>query len=178
MTEGSRDPWRAQTKLVCTRTPVIPGWDWAKPACECWGSPAEGGWQGPALGTEGPAARVLGGGYVGISLLEEVSISHAREPADSRARLPQAEQLKERAHSPSHLQAIRFKSYRARPCPPQQDLVSPRASPSCQEVCTSFLSSSTRGQTEEARTMIPQPPGRKPQAENANQNHHMDHSLV
>ena len=167
------------TNKTCVhQDPRDPWMRLSKPACECWGSPAEGGQQGPALGTEGPAARVLGGGYVGISLLEEVSISHAREPADSRARLPQAEQLKERAHSPSHLQAIRFKSYRARPCPPQQDLVSPRASPSCQEVCTSFLSSSTRGQTEEARTMIPQPPGRKPQAENANQNHHMDHSLV
>ena len=65
------------------------------------------GRQGPALGTEVPAATVLGGGCVGISLLEEVSISHTREPADSRAGLPWAEQRTERAHSPSCLQTIR-----------------------------------------------------------------------
>ena len=89
--------------------------------------------QGPVLGTEVLAATVLGGGYVGISLLEEVSISHTREPADSRAGLPRAEQLTERAHSPSRLQTIRFKSYRAWPCPPEQDLLSPKASPFRQE---------------------------------------------
>ena len=42
----------------------------------------------------------------------------------------------------------------------------------------SLLSSSIRGQTEEPRTKIPQPPKQKPHSQKANQNDHMDHNLV
>ena len=45
------------------------------------------------------------------------------------------------------------------------------------ETLTSLLSSSIRGQTEEA-TIIPQPPAQKPQSRKANQNDHMDDSFV
>ena len=41
----------------------------------------------------------------------------------------------------------------------------------------SLLSSSFRGQTE-ARAIIPQPPEQKPQSQKANQNDHMNHSLL
>ena len=37
---------------------------------------------------------------------------------------------------------------------------------------------SIRVQTEEARTAIPQPPAQKSQSQKANQNDHIDHSLV
>ena len=54
----------------------------------------------------------------------------------------------------------------------------PTASPSHQEACTSLLSSSIRGQTEEARTIIQRPPEWKSQSQRANQNDHVYHSLV
>ena len=40
------------------------------------------------------------------------------------------------------------------------------------------LPSSIRGQREDTRTTIPQPPEEKPESAKANQNDHMDHSLV
>ena len=51
------------------------------------------------------------------------------------------------------------------------------ASLSHQEACTTLLCSSIRRQTEEAKTTISQPPEQK-QSQKANQNDHMDHSLV
>ena len=54
----------------------------------------------------------------------------------------------------------------------------PTTSSSHQEAGTSLLSSSIRGQTEEVWTITPQPPEQKPQSQKANQNDHMDHSLV
>ena len=62
--------------------------------------------------------------------------------------------------------------------PTEQDPVFPAASLSPQEACTSLLSSSIRGQTEEARTIVPQPPEQKQQSQKANQNYHIDYSLV
>ena len=72
-----------------------------------------------------------------------------------------------REHSPTHQQKIGLKTYWKWPCPPEQDPVFPTASPSHQEACTSFLSSSIRGQTEW-----------KPQSQNTNQTDHRDHNLV
>ena len=60
--------------------------------------------------------------------------------------------------------------------PVEQDPVFCTASPSHQEACTSLLSSSIRGQTEEARTTIPQLPEWKPQLLKAHKNDNMDHS--
>ena len=62
--------------------------------------------------------------------------------------------------------------------PTEQDPVFPAASLSPQEACTSLLSSSIRRQTEEARTIVPQPPEQKQQSQKANQNYHIDYSLV
>ena len=75
------------------------------------------------------------------------------EPVDSRGGSHQAKQLTGREYSSTHQQISGLKLG-----PPEQDLVFPTASPFHQETCTSFLSSSTRGQTEETRTIIPQPP--------------------
>ena len=47
----------------------------------------------------------------------------------------------------THQQTIVLNIYWAWPCPPKQDPVFPKASPSHQEACTSLLSSSIRGQT-------------------------------
>ena len=66
-------------------------------------------------------------------------------------------------------------------CPtehPEQDSVFPTANLSHQETCTSLLSSSIRGQTEEARTTIPQPTEWKLQSQKVIQNDHMNQSLV
>ena len=83
-----------------------------------------------------------------------------------------------REHIPIHQQKIGLKIYWAWFCPPEQDPVFPTVSPSHQEACSSLLSSSIRGQTEEARTINLQTPKWKPQSQKANQNDHMDHSLV
>ena len=48
--------------------------------------------------------------------------------------------------------------WRARPCPPEQDLAFPTASASHQDACTRLLFSSIREQTEEPRTTVPWPP--------------------
>jgi len=54
-----------------------------------------------------------------------------------------------REHSPIiHQQKIGLKIYRAWPCPPKQDPVSPPVSISHQEASVSLLSFSIRGQTE------------------------------
>ena len=76
-------------------------------------------------------------------------------------------QTTRREHSPIHQQKIGLKTYWAWPCPPEQDPVFCTASSSHQEACTSFLSSSIRGQTEW-----------KPQSQNTNQTDHRDHNLV
>ena len=68
-----------------------------------------------------------------------------------------------------HLSATGWKVYWAWPCPPEQDPVFPTASPSHQEAHTSLLSSSIRGQTEEARTAVPQPLEWKPLSQKASQ---------
>ena len=54
----------------------------------------------------------------------------------------------ERKHSPTHQEKIGLKTYWAWPCPSKQNPVFPTASPTHQEACTGFLSSSIRGQTE------------------------------
>ena len=48
-------------------------------------------------------------------------------------------------------------------CPLEQDPDFPTASLSHLEACTSLLSSPIRGQTKEARTSVPWPPGWKPE---------------
>ena len=53
-----------------------------------------------------------------------------------------------REHSLTHQQKIGLKIYWAQPCPPEQDSVFLKVSPSHQEACTNLLSSSNRGQTE------------------------------
>jgi len=53
-----------------------------------------------------------------------------------------------REHSLTHQQKIGLKIYWAQPCPPEQDSVFLKVSPSHQEAWTNLLSSSNRGQTE------------------------------
>ena len=78
----------------------------------------------------------------------------------------------------THQQTIVLNIYWAWPCPPKQDPVFPKASPSHQEACTSLLSSSIRGQTEKARITISKPPEWKLQSHKDKQNDHMGHSLL
>ena len=175
MTEGSRDSWRAQKNLCAPGPPVIPRRDWAKPAHECWGSPVEVQPAGSCSGDRGAGSHSLGrrvcwhksswGGlhqpYQGACRLKGWAASGWTADREGAQPQPSAD------NSIQVLQSMALPT-RARPTFPQgQSLPS-----------GSLLSSSTRGQTEEARTVIPQPPGQKPQAEKANQNHHMDHSLV
>ena len=76
-----------------------------------------------------------------------------------------------RERSPTYQKTVGLKFYWARPCPPEKDLHSlPHSQPSHQEACTSLLSSSTRGQTEERRTTSPQSKELIPQSQKANQN--------
>ena len=67
----------------------------------------------------------------------------------------------------SHQQKMGLKIYWAWPRPSEQDPVSPSVSLSHQEASLSLLSFSIRGQTDW-----------KPQSQETNQSHHMDHSLV
>ena len=73
-----------------------------------------------------------------------------------------AGQITGREHSPAHQQKIGLKIYWTRPCPSEQDLVSPSVSLSHQEDSISLLSFSIRGQTEW-----------KPQLQKTNQSDHM-----
>ena len=68
-----------------------------------------------------------------------------------------------REHSLTHRKITGLKIYWAWPCAPEQDPVLPIASASHQEISTSFISSSIRGQTLITKT---------------NQMNHMDHNLV
>ena len=52
--------------------------------------------------------------------------------------------------------------------PQEQDPIIPTDSPSWKEYCTILLFSSIKGQTEEARTETPCPPGWKPQSQKTN----------
>ena len=103
-----------------------------------------------------------------------VTISPTIEPLDSRTESPQAKQLTGKEYSPSAADWI--KDLLGMVLPVEQDPVFCTASPSHQEACTSLLSSSIRGQTEEARTTIPQLPEWKPQLLKAHKNDNMDHS--
>ena len=55
------------------------------------------------------------------------------------------------------------------PCPPEEDPVFLTVSLSDQKACISLSFSFIRRQTEEAKTIIPQSPERKPQSQKANQ---------
>ena len=101
------------------------------------------GQQWCTMGTGALATAVLGDSWV----LQEVANSPTIESVDYRTGSPHAKQLTGREHSPTHQQMTGLKFYWAQPCPPEQDPVFPTASPSHQE----------------ARTIILQPPERKPQ---------------
>ena len=78
-------------------------------------------------------------------------------PVDPKTGPPQGKRPTEREHNPTHQWRIGLRFYWARPCPSQQDSVVPITSPSHQETYRGLLTSSTRGQTEEARkATIPQ----------------------
>ena len=83
------------------------------------------------------------------------------KPVDSRAGSPQAKQLTQREHSPTHHQTKVLLS-----------MTQPtRARPSFSHCQSLPSASSTRRQTEEARrTTTPQPPEKKPQPQDVNQN--------
>ena len=90
------------------------------------------------------------------------------KPTDSMTESPQAKQRTGKEHSPTHQQTTGFFTEHG-PAHQGKSQFSPQpVLPSHQEACTSLLHSSTRGQTEEARTIIPQP--QKPQSQKANQN--------
>jgi len=65
-------------------------------------------------------AEVLGGAPSVWTLLE-VTMSPTIEPIDSRAGLPQAQQLTGKEHSLTHQPTIELKFYWAWPCAPEQD---------------------------------------------------------
>ena len=90
------------------------------------------------------------------------------KPTDSMTESPQAKQRTGKEHSPTHQQTTGFFTEHG-PAHQGKSQFSPQpVLPSHQEACTSLLHSSTRGQTEEARTIIPQP--QKLQSQKANQN--------
>ena len=68
----------------------------------------------------------------------EVTFSPTREPIGFRTGPPQAKRLTGREQSLTHQQTIGLKIYWAWPCPPEQDLIFPIASPS-QGTCTRSL---------------------------------------
>ena len=86
----------------------------------------------------------------------EVAINLTMEPIDLKAGSLQAKKLSGWEHNPTHQHTIWLKLYWARPSSPEQDPVFPTIIPSHQEAYTSLLASSIRGQTEEARTTVPQ----------------------
>ena len=82
------------------------------------------------------------------------------EPVDSRPVSPQAKPLTRREHSPTHQQIKVLLSM----------TLPTRARPSFSQCQSLPSASSTRGQTEEARTTTPQPPEQKPQPQDVNRN--------
>ena len=86
----------------------------------------------------------------------EVAINLTMEPIDLKAGSLQAKKLSGWEHNPTHQHTIWLKLYWARPSSPEQDPVFPTIIPSHQEAYTSLLASSIRGQTEEARSTVPQ----------------------
>ena len=84
--------------------------------------------------------------------LLEVTINPTIEPIDPRTGSPQVKQLPRRGHNPTTEKWI--KALLSKAPVKEQDPVFPTTSPSHQEAYTSFLASSIRGQTEEARTTI------------------------
>ena len=164
---GETGCWRAQTKPCVYQDPGErprdPTRDWARFACECLGVSGGGtGWQWPVEGSGALTATVLGATACWHkSFGRRLPVPPLHLPKFGFRPNYRGE------HSPTHQQKIGLKIYWVWPRPPEQDPVFPTASSSHQEVSTSLLSSSIRGQTEW-----------KPQSQETNQTEHMDHSLV